>query len=162
MMPKRIVLVVVFLSAFLANAASAQVKLITLGQLESRFKSGGDTVYVVNFWATWCAPCVAELPYFERLKTEHPGQPLKVVLVSLDFESKLKTDVIPFVKKNKLTSEVFLASKKKDQEFIDGVDKDWSGAIPATLVVNTKKRLRHFYEKEFTYPELKALYQTSK
>jgi thiol-disulfide isomerase/thioredoxin len=132
-----------------------------MGHLQKRI-TNKDTVYIVNFWATWCGPCVAELPNFEQLQKTYQKQPLKVLLVSMDFQSKLKTEVDPFIKKHNYQCEVFLATKKNDQEWIDAIDKDWSGALPGTLVVNAKKGTRHFYEKEFTYAELDKLYQTNK
>ncbi|QJD94823.1 TlpA family protein disulfide reductase [Mucilaginibacter robiniae] len=138
----------------------AQVKRITLPQLEKRI-SNTDTVYVVNFWATWCGPCVAELPYFNQLQTTYAKQLLKVLLVSMDFDSKYQA-VNTFVRTHKLVPEVYLASRKSDQEFIDGINKDWSGALPGTLIVNGKKGFRQFFEQEFTYDELNKLYQTHK
>jgi len=141
--------------------ASAQVKLFTITDLQKRI-SNPDTLYVVNFWATWCGPCVKELPSFDKLQRTYKNKPLKVLLVSMDFQSKLKTAVIPFVKRNKMMVEVYLASRKNDQELIDAVDKSWSGALPATLVVNTKKHFRKFYEKTFTFDELNNIYQTNK
>lgn len=144
----------------LCCGAFAQVKMISLPQLQKRI-SNPDTVYVVNFWATWCKPCIAELPYFEKLQATYKNQPLKVLLVSMDFESKLPA-VKTFARTRKLASEVFLATRKSDQELIDGIDKDWSGALPGTLIVNGKKGVRKFQEQEFTYEELNKLYQTNK
>lgn len=144
----------------LCCVAFAQVKMISLPQLQKRI-SNPDTVYVVNFWATWCKPCIAELPYFEKLQATYKNQPLKVLLVSMDFESKLPA-VKSFARTRKLASEVFLATRKSDQELIDGIDKAWSGALPGTLIVNGKKGIRKFQEQEFTYEELNKLYQTNK
>ena len=59
-----------------------------------------DTVYVINFWATWCAPCVKELPYFEALLEKNSEKPFKQILVSLDDDKKLESRVLPFLKKN--------------------------------------------------------------
>lgn len=137
------------------NFANAQVKLLTLSELDSRVAKGKDTTYVINFWATWCGPCVAELPSFEKLKTEYQGKPIKVLLVSMDFKSKLKSDVIPFVKKHKLKSEVYLINEKDQQAFIEKVDEKWSGAIPATLIAKKTRRL--FFEREFANNELEDL-----
>ena len=139
----------------LTFSVNAQVKLISLKELEQRFAKGKDTTYVLNFWATWCGPCVEELPLFENLKTEYFKKPIKVILVSMDFKSKLKSNVIPFVKKHKLKSEVYVINEPNQQTFIDNVDKKWSGALPATLMVINNRRT--FFEKEFTGTELEDL-----
>lgn len=144
-------------------AVSAQtVNLLTVDQLEQRLDGGKDTVYIVNFWATWCAPCIEELPYFERFSIVNKQEPVKVLLVSLDFKSKLESGVKPFVKKMNLQNEVYLLNEKNQQAYIDRIDKNWSGAIPATLVVNPKRQSRKLIEKELSYQELLTLYQTNK
>lgn len=112
-----------------------------------------DTTYIINFWATWCRPCVAELPYFEKLQEEHKDEKFKVVLVSLDFESKVESAVKPFVKKKGLKSEVVVLADGMADEWIDKIDSTWSGAIPATLVLKNNRKL--FYEKSYsTYEDL--------
>ena len=106
-----------------------------------------DTTYVINFWATWCAPCVKELPYFEELNAQNKDKPVKVVLVSLDFKSRVETGVIPLVKKKNIQSEVVVLADGKASEWIDQVDSSWSGAIPATVIIKNNKR--YFYEKSY-------------
>lgn len=142
--------------------SAQKVNLLTVDQLEQRLVSGKDTVYIINFWATWCAPCIEELPYFERFSTAKKQEPVKVLLISLDFKSKLESAVKPFVKKMNLLNEVYLLNEKSQQTYIDRIHKSWSGAIPATLVINPKRQLRKLVEKELTYQELLTLYQTYK
>lgn len=129
-----------------------EVSLISIDQMNKRIADGKDTTYVINFWATWCLPCVKELPHFEKLNTEGSQVKVKVLLVSVDYLSKLNEAVIPYVKSRKLKSEVFLLNEKDQQQYIDRIDKNWSGTIPATLFI--KKDQRKFEEKEFTYGEL--------
>lgn len=156
---KKIVLLLLF---FLFNSGlyAQQPLLLSLDQLEKRIQNGKDTTYVINFWATWCTFCNRELPYFEKLNKEYHSEKLKVLLVSVDFISVFKTKLIPFVKKKQLKSEVFLLNEKNQQEYIDRVDKSWSGAIPATLFI--KGNNRKFLEQEFEYTALVKEYQTIK
>ena len=110
-----------------------------------------DTTYVINFWATWCRPCVKELPYFEKLNKEYDS--LQITLVSLDFEESIETGVIPLVKRLGIESEVVVLTDGNTSEWIDRVDSTWSGAIPATVII--KNGETYFLEKSFeTYEEL--------
>ncbi len=139
--------------SLISYSLSAQIKLLTLDELDKRIAAGKDTTYVVNFWATWCGPCVAELPNFEKLRVANLKKPVKVLLISVDFKSKLQKEVIPFVVKNQLKAEVFLLNETDQQKYIERVDPKWTGAIPATLFV--KQKTRRFYEQEFTEKQLK-------
>lgn len=119
--------------------------------LEKAVLSDNNTTYVVNFWATWCAPCVKELPHFEQLNSEN--KKVKVVLVSLDFKNQYEAKLLPFLKKKAIKSEVVLLTDKDYNTWLPAVDKDWSGSIPATLIIKNGKKV--FVEKMFTsYEEL--------
>lgn len=119
----------------------------TYEDLSSALFKKNDTTYVVNFWATWCAPCVKELPYFEAFNKKYTDQKIKVILVSLDFKKQINTHLIPFVKKNKLTSEVVIMNDKKYDNWLPKVDRTWSGSIPTTVLFLGDKKL--FAEREF-------------
>ncbi|RUT71301.1 TlpA family protein disulfide reductase [Flavobacterium cupreum] len=136
---------------------SQNVKLLSVDQLQERIKKGQDSTYVVNFWATWCAPCIKELPHFEKLSQEYKSDKLAVLLVSVDFKSKLNTAVVPFVKRKKLTNPVFLLNESNPQEYIDRIDPSWSGSIPATLFIKNDKK--KFMETELTYEQLVTEYK---
>lgn len=119
--------------------------------IEKTVLNDENTTYVVNFWATWCAPCVKELPHFEQLNSEN--KKVKVVLVSLDFKDQYEAKLLPFIKKKNIKSEVVLLTDKDYNTWLPTVDKDWSGSIPATLIVKNGKKV--FVEKMFTsYEEL--------
>lgn len=120
--------------------------------LEPLLHKNNETTYVINFWATWCVPCVKELPYFEQLNKKYKNQKIKVILVSMDLPKKVETALIPFVKKKKLESLVLHLDDPDANTWIEKVDKNWSGAIPATVIYNNKTR--KFYERSFTFEEL--------
>ncbi len=148
---------ILFLTAFFLLCTAAlraqQVKLITVSQLEARFKQGKDTTYVVNFWATWCKPCVKELPEFEKFKDANKGKSIKVILVSADLKSKLETGVIPFVKSHQLSGEIYLLNEAPSS-YNERISPEWSGAFPATLMVKAGRK--KFHEAAYTYQELVA------
>ncbi len=119
----------------------------TFEQLKPYLSTQSDSVFIINFWATWCAPCVAELPYFEKLTAELKGKKAKVILVSLDFKSQIQTKLLPFLKKKKLQSEVIVLVESNPNAWIPQVDNEWSGSIPASLIFDKNKR--SFYEQNF-------------
>ncbi|WP_299396934.1 TlpA disulfide reductase family protein [uncultured Gelidibacter sp.] len=122
--------------------------------LKPFLKTSSETVYVVNFWATWCAPCIKEMPYFEALNTNYKDKNVEVLLVSLDFPKKYDSHLKPFIKKNKLKSRVVVLNDPDSNTWIPEINPDWSGAIPATLIFSKDKRA--FYEQPFTYEELET------
>lgn len=115
----------------------------------------GSKTYVVNFWATWCAPCIKELPYFEAL---NKNQNIDVLLVSLDFPQHKESRLLPFIKKNQLQSKVVHLDDANENFWINAIDTTWSGAIPATIIYNNQKR--GFYERLFTQKELETLVES--
>ena len=103
-----------------------------------------DETIIINFWATWCKPCVKELPYFEAITEE--GK-YKVVLVSLDFQKNIDNRLLPFIEDRQLQSEVMALTDPKYNDWIDRLDPRWSGAIPATLFYKNGQKL--FKEKSY-------------
>jgi thiol-disulfide isomerase/thioredoxin len=144
---------------FLPYVSQAQQKIETVdfSQLEHEWTSAGDSVVIVNFWATWCKPCVEELPEFEKLSTWIVGKKAKLLLVSLDFPKQLKPVLLPFVKRKKMKSKVVLLDGGNPNEWIDRVSTEWSGAIPATLIINPSKNFKDFREKQCSFEEIKSI-----
>lgn len=123
-------------------------------EFEPLLNKQDDKIYVINFWATWCAPCIKELPYFEALNDIYESKKVEVLLVSLDFPKQYDSKLKPFIIKNELKSKVVALNDVDSNTWIPKVDKDWSGAIPATIIYNNNKRM--FYEKSFNLEELKT------
>lgn len=127
-------------------------------ELEPLFHLQNDTTYVINFWATWCKPCVAELPWFEQFHEEMSNQPVKVVLVSMDFPKQYESKLLPFVQERQLKAQVIALADMDYNSWIDKVSTEWDGAIPFTLIYKNKHRRIKLGELD-SYQELKALVQ---
>ncbi len=138
----------------LADKMKTKVPSLDFSELNNFLTLENDTTYVVNFWATWCRPCIKELPAFEKLTADYSDKKLKVLLVSLDFPDKIDSQVVPFIEKNNIQSQVLLLDDGDANSWIPKVSQKWSGAIPATLIYN--KNTRSFYERSFTFEELQS------
>ncbi len=132
------------------------VPVYDFAQFEPLLHKNNDTTYIVNFWATWCKPCVQELPLFDSLAMEYKDKKVKVLLVSLDFAEKKDPIVIPFIKRKQIQSEVLILDDPDADAWISKVDSSWSGAIPVTLIYHKEKRA--FYEQNFHGSELKEAF----
>lgn len=148
-----IVLFVISFSAYPQQSTAVKVK--NFEQLKPLLHHQNDTLYVVNFWATWCAPCIQEVPYFEQIGQKYKDKKVKVLMVSMDFPNQLESRVIPFIEKQNMKNEVVLLDDPRQNKWIPQVDEEWTGALPATLIY--KKGHRQFYQKEFTFDELEEI-----
>ena len=146
----------VFLSSCKGNT-NKQIKVIDIAGLKALITESDHELHIINFWATWCNPCIKELPQFVDLAKKHPE--INVSLVSLDYVQNLESKVVPFLKKNDIKLRVLLMDELDYNLWIDLVDPSWSGAIPATLIIDPLTDRRIFLEKEFENGELETEYQ---
>lgn len=103
---------------------------------EAKYLVPQSEMVVFNFWATWCKPCVEEMPYFIQLAEEND---IRLVLISLDFPQHLHSKVIPFLEENGITQEVVLLNERDANVFVNAIDPSWQGSIPATLLWKDQK-----------------------
>ncbi len=130
------------------------VPVVGLSSLSDRISVKSDTTYVLNFWATWCAPCVRELPHFDSLSVAYSNQKIKFLFASLDDAKKIETRVLPFLKKLPLHGEVFVFDEPDPNTWIPIIEDTWTGSIPATIVYNNANGRRIFFEQELSATEL--------
>jgi thiol-disulfide isomerase/thioredoxin len=133
-------------------SAYAQSPVYNFEQFEQRIKQSNDTLYIANFWATWCKPCIEELPHFETAAQHYKTQPVKIILVSMDSKSRT-TQVQDFISKNNYTSENFILSAGNPNVWIDKINSSWSGAIPMTVMYRNQQQV-YFYEGDYASYEL--------
>ena len=134
------------------NSSKNTIEIVDFDELYSKIDLSVDKTYVINFWATWCAPCVKELPYFEEVNKKFKDKNTEVILVSLDFPSQIESKLKPYLKKNNINSKVILLDDSKMNTWVPKVSEKWDGGIPATLIVNPTNY--NFYPKPFKKEEL--------
>lgn len=152
---KNLLFIIMF--GLMWKAQAQQIKTVTPQWIDEINASKGDTLYVVNFWATWCKPCVEELPYFEQLADSCANKKVKIFLVTTDMRKDIATRVTDFIKARKLTQQVVFINEVNADKWINKVSEEWSGAIPATLMLKGDIGYRHFKEGELTFEELQLL-----
>lgn len=119
-----------------------------MDEVVAYFSKTNDTVYVINFWATFCKPCVAELPYVQNIALKYKTSKVKLLLVSVDLKSYYPDKITTFAKKKNIRADIAWLNETNADYFCPMIDTAWSGSIPATLFVNSKTGYKYFFEGE--------------
>lgn len=127
----------------------------TYTELQTMIDDKDHEITVLNFWSTTCAPCIKEMPHFNKLDSVFKDKNLKVILVNLEKTKRLQSHIYPFVKKHGIQPEVVLLNDPNYHIWTDNIDTSWYGALPATLILKGDKRNFKFGSYE-SYKELKA------
>ena len=153
---------IVFIVFFgLAPGIQAQeIRKISKSDLSEILKNPSDKLHVVNFWATWCGPCVKELPDFQKVVNGADNQKVDFLFISLDFPSDAEKKLVPFLEKNNYTFSVCLMTETDYNSWIDEIDPAWQGNIPATLFFNRARNIHHFVAEPIEKPQLEKTIQT--
>lgn len=117
-------------------------------RLEEYIRSAKEPVLVINFWATFCKPCVAEIPNFISVTEQKGSDSVRLLLVSLDLPSSYPGKISSFAGKQGWKVSLAWLNETNADYFCPRIDPSWSGSIPATLFVNTRTGYRHFVEEE--------------
>jgi thiol-disulfide isomerase/thioredoxin len=136
-------------SLYFGSVTAQEIPAIKAKTLIDRIEKGGDTTYLINFWATWCAPCVRELPQFEAINEKYGDKGVKVILVSLDLKRDYSVKLPAFIVKRGLKSEVVFMDESDANSWIPLIYTNWSGVIPATWAFNKSNELNLFEWSEW-------------
>jgi len=148
-----------FLISFLWSfqVHSQGYKVIKINALMDLMSTKNDSALLVNFWATWCKPCVSELPHFEAFRKKYAAKGIQVILVSLDDVKNANARIARVVKEKLILSPIYLLNEPDYNAWINKIDSSWSGSLPATLFLDKKKNKIGFYEKELSQEELENI-----
>ena len=146
----------VFMLVILFNKTDAQqiqkIKIKVLTDLTAT----SDSVLIINFWATFCKPCVEEIPYLIKLAKKYKKEKASLYLVSLDLEDYYHEKIKKFVAKKKYAAKIAWLDESNADYFCPLIDASWSGGIPATLFINNKTGYKKFYEKQLSATEIEV------
>lgn len=137
---------------FFAEAAYSQQKISEwkITDVENHIAQNKDAILVINFWATFCKPCVAEIPSFIEVCNRYKDKKVSLLLISLDLPSFYPKKIAAFAAKHHFNTPISWLNESNADYFCPKVDAKWSGSIPATLIINTKNGKRIFFEEEIS------------
>jgi thiol-disulfide isomerase/thioredoxin len=124
-----------------------------LSDLKTAIKKA-DKPTIFNFWASFCLPCIEEVPYFQQLVKKYDSAGVRLVFISVDPSENFPDKLKAFTAKYKFTYPVKFLDETDADLFCPAVDKNWSGAIPASLFINNKTGYRKFFEEQLTRTQL--------
>ena len=141
---KKLTLLLIFCALFFISYAQ-EVRVLKIEELKKIYTQPNDTTYIINFFATWCGPCVMEMPVLNEFQEDHKNTNTKLLFVSMD-NSKYLKKLPSFIKKMKIQTPVYLLNESSDFSWLPIIDKRWQGSIPATMIVNNKNQVKAFFE----------------
>jgi thiol-disulfide isomerase/thioredoxin len=146
---------VLLLTGVCTNAQ--QVKAINIQQLDSIIKNTAKPL-VINFWATFCKPCIEEIPYFEAAVNDYKKNDIEMILVSVDLPDYYPSKIKTFAARKKITSKIVWLNETNADIFCAAIDAKWNGEIPVSLMINNKNNYRRFYNHQLTPAQVKKAF----
>ena len=159
----KIIIALMFISAgafiYARPGTDDKIKVLDKQGVEQLINNRNGKVLFLNLWATWCVPCREEIPDIEKLHKEYKDK-IDVAGLSIDYPDEIQSKILPFVKSQKLTYEIYVNGIKSDEELINMLNKDWNGALPVTLIYDPKGNREIFLEGKKSYSEFKKAVET--
>ena len=137
---------ILFFTVTGATISAQEIPKWKIQDLENFIKKT-DKPLIVNFWASFCKPCIEEIPYFESMVKKYQKEGVQLLLVSLDLQEDYPK-INDFAARHKFTSSIVYLNETNADIFCPKIDEKWSGAIPASLFVNNKTGYRKFFDEQ--------------
>lgn len=145
----KIIAIILFLFFTGSTTYSQGAKKIKIDELESYIKNA-DHPLVISFWATWCGPCIREIPWMQEAVEKRKDKGVEFILVSLDFADDYPKKLDAFIAEKKFKATQFWLNETNADLFCPKVDPKWEGGIPANLFINNKTGHRKFFQRQLT------------
>jgi thiol-disulfide isomerase/thioredoxin len=156
---KLVLLTLITGIAFVHRGFTQQINKAKIEDITAYIQKADHPV-IVTFWATWCKPCIEELPSLQQTVQQNKSAKVELVMVSLDFPEAYPKDILDFIKRKKISATFFWLNETDADHFCPAIDKQWQGSIPATLFVNKENSYRKFFEKKINPKELDITVKT--
>lgn len=132
---------------FMERLAAEPVELetVSLETLREIRANKGDKLRLINVWATWCGPCVVELPRLIETNRMYRHRNLEFITISMDSPTR-KAEALRLLKKNEASNRNVIPAEDRPYEVIEVLDPEWSGALPYTLLIEPGGKV--IYRKE--------------
>jgi thiol-disulfide isomerase/thioredoxin len=147
------ILVTAILFCLLGSPSAPRVQKMKITDLEALIAKS-DHPLIINFWATFCAPCNKEIPYFQSTVAAHPDDKVELVLVSLDLPDYYPARIDSFARNHAYDARLVWLNETNADYFCPKVDQRWSGGIPSSLFINNKTHYRRFFDRQLTEPQV--------
>lgn len=148
------------LSLFISFVSVGQAKSVKIDAVKEILENKGDKILILNIWATFCKPCVEEIPSFVAFSKSHPD--VEMVFVSLDLKDAFPKTVNKYIKKLSMQGTNLWLDETDADYFVPKIDEKWSGALPATLIINKANGTKIFVDSEMTEKEILSAYDAVK
>lgn len=146
----RLLITLLLLFALAPGMAQPTIKKIKLADLEQTIAQS-DHPLIINFWATFCTPCIKEIPYFQSTVAQF--KEVELILVSLDGPAAYPAKIAAFAQGHEFTASIFWLDEN-NAGFCARIDPRWTGGIPSSLFINNKTHYRRFFDRQLTEPQV--------
>ena len=134
--------------------AGTIVQLLDREGLQKIISSRNGKPLLINFWATWCVPCREEFPDLIKFYSDYKEK-VDVIAISVDYPKEIETKIKPFLDKMNPEFNTYVYSERDQEALINLINKNWSGALPATFVYDTDGKQVSFHDGKMSYEEFK-------
>jgi thiol-disulfide isomerase/thioredoxin len=145
--------ITITLLCFAIGVNAQEIKAIKITELARAIRES-KTPLIINFWATFCVPCIQEMPYFQEMTKKYESKNVALMFVSLDLREAYPTKVNAMANKLKLTSPVVWLNETNADYFCPLIDSSWTGGMPSSLFVNNSTGYHKFFEDQLSREKL--------
>lgn len=143
-----------------AETAAPKISKADAAAIAKLVKDAEGKVLVLNFWATWCPPCVAEMPDLVKFYEEMDKDQVAFVSLSADDPEGSEEVIGKFNEETGVTFPVYVLDTRAPDALHGALRTEVSGALPTTIIYNKQGKVVHVWERDTTQEELETTVKT--